>query len=168
MSDVVCEFFCISILYITIFFSFSGLKTTDKYEILRLKIKSLKFQCHYQLPIYALGYLLYQHRFFRNLSLAGKSIIFKRNSYTLSRCFKFLQTLLLFYHLQSTAQKKKFFMQDFLSKCDQICRKLQIWSHLLIKSLMEKFFFCSKRLLQFSLVQSFSLMVVLALAYVQE
>ena len=33
-----------------------------------------------------------------------------------------------------TAQKKKFSIKDFLSKCDQIRRKLQIWSHLLKKS----------------------------------
>ena len=33
-------------------------------------------------------------------------------------------------------------MKDFFSKCDQIRRKLQIWSHLLNKSLMETFIFC--------------------------
>ena len=31
---------------------------------------------------------------------------------------------------------------DFFSKCDQIRRKLRIWSHLLKKSLMKNFFFC--------------------------
>ena len=31
----------------------------------------------------------------------------------------------------NTAQKLKFFIKDSLSKCDQICKKLQIWSHLL-------------------------------------
>ena len=36
-----------------------------------------------------------------------------------------------------TAQKMKFSIKDFLSKCDQIRRKLRIWSHLLKKSLME-------------------------------
>ena len=30
---------------------------------------------------------------------------------------------------ESTAQKMKFYIKDFFSKCDQICRKLQIWSH---------------------------------------
>ena len=34
----------------------------------------------------------------------------------------------------ATAQKK-FFIKDFFSKCDQICRKLK-------KSLMENFIFC--------------------------
>ena len=32
-------------------------------------------------------------------------------------------------------------MKDFLSKCDQIRRKLRIWSHLLKKSFMENFIF---------------------------
>ena len=38
-------------------------------------------------------------------------------------------------------QKMKFFIKDFLSKCDQIRRKLRILSHLLKKSLMENFIF---------------------------
>ena len=42
-----------------------------------------------------------------------------------------------------TTQKIKFFIKDFFSKCDQIHRKLRIWSHLLKKSLMEKFIFCA-------------------------
>ena len=38
----------------------------------------------------------------------------------------------------------KFSIRDFFSKCDQICRKLRIWSHLLKKSLTENFIFlCS-------------------------
>ena len=41
------------------------------------------------------------------------------------------------------AQKMKFFMKDFFSKCDQIRSYLQIWSHLLKKSLMENFIFCA-------------------------
>ena len=40
---------------------------------------------------------------------------------------------------QCTAQKIKFFIKDFFSKCDQIHRKLRIWSHLLKKSWMENF-----------------------------
>ena len=39
-----------------------------------------------------------------------------------------------------TAQKMKFSIMDFFSKCDQVCSFLQIWSHLLKKSLMENFF----------------------------
>ena len=37
----------------------------------------------------------------------------------------------------------KFFIEDFFSKCDQIHKKLRIWSHLLKKSLMENFIFCA-------------------------
>ena len=40
-----------------------------------------------------------------------------------------------------TAQKMKFSIKDFFSKYDQISRKLQIWSHLLKKSLMESYIF---------------------------
>ena len=40
-----------------------------------------------------------------------------------------------------TAQKLKFSIKNFCSKCDQIHRKLRIWSHLLKKSLMENFMF---------------------------
>ena len=36
----------------------------------------------------------------------------------------------------------KFSIKDFFSKCDQIHRKLQIWSHLLKRPLMENFIFC--------------------------
>ena len=42
-----------------------------------------------------------------------------------------------------TAQKLKFSMKDFFSKCDHIRRKMWIWSHLLKKSLMENFIFCA-------------------------
>ena len=37
----------------------------------------------------------------------------------------------------------KFSIKDFFSKCDQIRRKLRIWSHLLRKSLMVNFIFCT-------------------------
>ena len=40
-----------------------------------------------------------------------------------------------------TAQKMKFSVKDFLSKCDNIRSFLRIWSHLLKKSLMEMFIF---------------------------
>ena len=41
----------------------------------------------------------------------------------------------------NTAQKMKFSIKDFFSKCDQIRRKIRIWSHLLKKSLTENFIF---------------------------
>ena len=40
-----------------------------------------------------------------------------------------------------TAQKLKFSIKYFASKCDQIRGKLRTWSHLLEKSLMENFIF---------------------------
>ena len=42
-----------------------------------------------------------------------------------------------------TTQKMKFSIKDFFSKCDQIRRKLRIWSSLLKKSLMESVIFCA-------------------------
>ena len=42
-----------------------------------------------------------------------------------------------------TAQKMKFFIKDFFSKCEQIRSLLRICSHLLKKSLMENFIFCT-------------------------
>ena len=41
-----------------------------------------------------------------------------------------------------TTQKITFSIKDFFSKCDQIRRKLRIWSHLLKKFLIENFIFC--------------------------
>ena len=43
----------------------------------------------------------------------------------------------------NTAQKMKFSIKDFFSKCDQIRSFLRIWSHLLKQSLMENFIFCA-------------------------
>ena len=42
-----------------------------------------------------------------------------------------------------TAQKVQFFIKDFVSKWGQIHSFLRIWSHLLKKSLIENFIFCS-------------------------
>ena len=44
-----------------------------------------------------------------------------------------------------TSQKIKFSIKDFFSKCDQIRRKLEIWSNLWKKSLMENRIFCAVR-----------------------
>ena len=45
--------------------------------------------------------------------------------------------------VNTNAQKMNFFIKNFFSKCDQIRRKLRIWSYLLKKPLMEKFIFCA-------------------------
>ena len=46
-------------------------------------------------------------------------------------------------HITFTAQKMKFSIKDFFSKCDQIRSFLRIWSHLLKKFLTENFTFCA-------------------------
>ena len=47
------------------------------------------------------------------------------------------------FHRTYTAQKMKFSIKDFFSKCDQIRSLLRIWSQLLEKFLMENFIFCA-------------------------
>ena len=51
--------------------------------------------------------------------------------------------LVLFLLKSFTAQKMKFSVKDFFSKCDQICSFQRIWSHLLKKPLMGNFIFCA-------------------------
>ena len=46
----------------------------------------------------------------------------------------------------NAAQKMKFLITDFFSKCDQIRRKLRICSDLLKKSVMENLIFCAVKL----------------------
>ena len=53
-------------------------------------------------------------------------------------CLYFFSTLFCTF----TAQKMKFSITDFFSKCDQICRELRIWSHLQEKSALKNFIFC--------------------------
>ena len=53
------------------------------------------------------------------------------------------QVLLIKNNKMSTAHKMKFFLKDFFCKCDQIRRKLRIWSYLLKESIMEDFIFCA-------------------------
>ena len=43
--------------------------------------------------------------------------------------------------ITATAQKMKFFIKDFFSKCDQIHKRQRIWSHLLRNPLWETSFF---------------------------
>ena len=61
--------------------------------------------------------------------------------YSFSVFYWFFQSYYVLYAV--TAQKMKFSIKDIFSKCDQICKKLLICSHLLKKSLMENFFFCA-------------------------
>ena len=52
------------------------------------------------------------------------------------------------------AQKIKFSIKGFFSKCDQIRSFLRIWSHLLKKSLTENFIFCAVTWFQTSCIQN--------------
>ena len=45
------------------------------------------------------------------------------------------------FNIRHCKKKMKFSMKVFFSKCDQIRRKLRMWSHLLKKSFMENFIF---------------------------
>ena len=45
--------------------------------------------------------------------------------------------------LYYTAQKMKFSIKGFFSKYEEIHRKLWIWSHFLMKALVENFIFCT-------------------------
>ena len=58
-------------------------------------------------------------------------------------CKRFSQQINWFVSMWHCARKIKFFITDLSSKCDQTCRKLRIWSHLLKKSLMGDFIFCA-------------------------
>ena len=51
-------------------------------------------------------------------------------------------SLLRYFNL-NTPQKMKISIKDFCSISDQICSFLEIWSHLLNKSLMENIIFCA-------------------------
>ena len=53
-----------------------------------------------------------------------------------------------------TAQKMKFSIKNFLSKCYQIHSFLLIWSHLLKKPLMENFIFCAVNIVRGQEIQS--------------
>ena len=53
------------------------------------------------------------------------------------------ETILTMYLINTLRKKMKFSIKGFFSKCDQIGRKLQIWSHLLRKFLMVNFIFCA-------------------------
>ena len=69
------------------------------------------------------------------LSVYKEEIVWQKNNNLLKKCV-----------VKSSAQKMKFSIEDFFSKCDQIRRKLRIWSHLLKKSFKENFIFCAVEL----------------------
>ena len=58
-------------------------------------------------------------------------------------CEKLVKSLISNCLINFAAQKMRFSIKDFFSKCEQIRRKPRIWSLLLKKSLMENFIFCA-------------------------
>ena len=79
-----------------------------------------------------------QH-FFLEIFFWDLSINYWGSIFTLNITFSLVCVLSLYF----TAQKMKFSIKHFFSKCDQIRRKLRIWLHLLKKFLMENFIFCT-------------------------
>ena len=69
----------------------------------------------------------------------------ERTYKTIRRCSESLLNVLhvAIYVLCPRSTKMWFSIKDFFSKCDQIRRKLRIWSHLLKKSLIENLIFCA-------------------------
>ena len=89
--------------------------------------------------------LLSKHRFLQRIAAESNSSS-PLAHLSLYVCMK----ILIFWYLeQLSAQKLKFSIKDFFSKCHHIRRKLRIWSHLLKKSLMENFIFCEVTLSAF-------------------
>ena len=81
-----------------------------------------------------------------HLSIVTSSTVQKWSgqSYKISRIRKWVKHVWSQIPRRHTPHKKmKFFIEDFFSKCDQIRRKLRIWSRLLMKSVMENFIFCA-------------------------
>ena len=65
-------------------------------------------------------------------------VVLDNTAYIGSFCAKFWYVYFFY-----CTKKMKFSIKDFLIKCDQIHRKLRIWSHLLKKPLIENFIFCA-------------------------
>ena len=67
--------------------------------------------------------------------------------------------------IKNTFQKMNFSINHFFSKYDQLRRKLQIWSHLLKKSIIENFIFCVAKTRTFWGSVNFSLMKIVDATY---
>ena len=78
--------------------------------------------------------MLHDLRIFATIFLASNTIDLVSN---------LLPKLLKIRYQKLHCTKMKFSLKDFFSKCDELRRKLRIWSQLLKKSLMENFIFCA-------------------------
>ena len=91
--------------------------------------------------------VIYKHPFFYGTVITPPEY-FKQSILSRALCF---ETPIASIHYikqtgftsRTTAQKMKFSIKNFFSICGQILRKLRLWSHLLKKSLVEKFIFCA-------------------------
>ena len=87
-------------------------------------------------PCYNTNFLLNILHNFKNFRIWSVSIMSRSVFYSCKRKRLLLATNFI-------EKKMKFSIKDFFTKCDQIRRKLRIWSHLLKKSLIENFIFCA-------------------------
>ena len=99
------------------------------------------------LQFVAIALLQFVARSFVSQFLYGKAILDFAQSLLPTTPIKYQKIRYLSLSLYvNTAQKLKFSIKDFFSNCDQIRNFLRIWSHLLTKSLMENFIFCTVKL----------------------
>ena len=75
---------------------------------------------------------------------------------------------MLFWVTTDTVQKMKFSIKDFSSKYDQFSRKLEIWSHILEKSLMENIIFCVVRMIADIFYPIFTLKITVLVCFIQK
>ena len=103
----------------------------SKYEDIQILNGKLHFLCSVSIKTLFSGIMfLIQWFIFRSPLSSWTNYFFTE---------KMGSTALVF--LTITAQKMKFSIKDFFSKCDQIRKKLPIWSHLVNKSFMENYIF---------------------------
>ena len=88
--------------------------------------------------------------FYKNNKFA-KGLLFPQQLRWVFYLIKVLYWFVNFYSL--TAQKKKFSINDFSSKCERIRSFLRIWWHLLKESLIENLIFCAVPKLTFGLLK---------------
>ena len=102
----------------------------------KVKVKAVNYRCK------TLHLRCMQGSWLRQIILNGKIVIERLVHHTVNQNkFYLCIPMNLNSVISFTTQKMKFPIKDFFSTCDQICRKLRIWSHLLKKSLMENFIF---------------------------
>ena len=91
---------------------------------------------------------MHQETQYHSSLCGGQIIIFREDSFKMNQDFILLNERIMIEIMVSfilfTAQRMKFYIKDFFSKCDQIRKKPRVWSYLLKKSLMENYFLFSQ------------------------